>query len=273
METTFWFYFITACLRAFEPDGKVERVSNNQLLVRVNKRTIILGDESDIQLNKQLNPKKALDDGEHLCGITIGYKSVPALDIDGNKHYEPVLLALNSKRHKKKHHITIRNAYSSYKCPFCDIYPEFNINDDVDSVPLLFMYHFTGYYLSGASKLRKQPVKQISTHEYKEPFVHSKHQGCYLIQLNCDEGTNKYKIGKSKDLQQRLKTTEYRNCFIYSIMYTSDENECEKEIIREFDSHFIQVKHDTTGNYGRETYRGDIREMMKLFHEICSKYV
>lgn len=270
METTFWFYFITACLRAFESDGKVERISNNQLLIRINKRSIILGGESDIQLNKDFAPKKALDDGERLCGITIGYKSIPALDIDGNEHYEPIILALNTKRHKE-HRITIRNAYSSYKCPFCDIYPEFNTNDDVDSVPLLFMYHFTGYYLSGAAKPRKQPSKQITKNE--EPFKHSTHQGCYLIQLNCDEGTDKYKIGKSKNLYERMKSSEYRNCFIYSMMYASDEDRCEKEIIKEFDSQFTQVKHDTTGNYGREAYRGNIREMIKLFYEICSKYI
>lgn len=101
----------------------------------------------------------------------------------------------------------------------------------------------------------------------------STHQGCYLTQLNCDSGSDKYKIGKAKNIQTRIKSDTYRNCFIYMIMYVSDENECEKEIIREFDSHFTQVSHDTTGNYGRETYRGNVKEMMKLFYEICSKYI
>ena len=49
-------------------------------------------------------------------------------------------------------------------------------------------------------------------------------------------------------------------------MYVTDEKECEKEIIREFT--------DSTGNYGGETFSGNIREMIKLFYNIyiCSKY-
>lgn len=100
----------------------------------------------------------------------------------------------------------------------------------------------------------------------------SSHQGCYLIQLNCDEGTSKYKIGKSGNLIERLKSDQYRNAFIYLVCYVSDEDECENEIIREFSSHFTQILKDDNGNYGRETFSGSIDEMMNLFYEICSKY-
>ena len=101
----------------------------------------------------------------------------------------------------------------------------------------------------------------------------STHQGCYLIQLNCDEGTTKYKIGKAKNLLTRLKAPEYRNAFIYCTMYVNDETTCEKEIIKEFSDRFTQVTSDDTGNYGRETFSGDIKDMMKLFMDICMRYI
>lgn len=103
--------------------------------------------------------------------------------------------------------------------------------------------------------------------------VKSNHQGCYLLQLNCDEGSNKYKIGKAKNLLERLKSTEYKNAFIYSTQFVQDEDACEREIIREFTSKFELVRHDTTGGFGSEMFAGDIKEMVRLFQEICNSYI
>lgn len=103
--------------------------------------------------------------------------------------------------------------------------------------------------------------------------VKSNHQGCYLLQLNCDEGSNKYKIGKAKNLLERLKSTEYKNAFIYSTQFVQDEDLCEREIIREFTSKFELIRYDTTGGFGSEMFAGDIKEMVKLFQEICNRYI
>ena len=103
--------------------------------------------------------------------------------------------------------------------------------------------------------------------------VKSNHQGCYLIQLNCDKDTNKYKIGKSSNLLTRLKSTEYRNAYIYIAMFVQDEGLCEQEIIRTFTDKFELVAEDEDGNFGKETFRGNIYEMIKLFQEVCNKYI
>lgn len=116
---------------------------------------------------------------------------------------------------------------------------------------------------------QEEPIKESST---PERIHETSHRGCYLIQLNCDKGTDKYKIGKAQNLLTRFKAAEYRNCFIVMTINVSDEDECEKEIIKEFDSNFAQVRSDTSGNYGREAYRGDIKEMIKLFYDVCMKY-
>ena len=100
----------------------------------------------------------------------------------------------------------------------------------------------------------------------------SDHQGCYLIQLYCDKDTNKYKIGKSRNILTRMKSTEYRNAFIYLTQFVIDENKCEKELIEEFTRTFTLVKEDSEGNFGNETFAGNINDMMDLFYRICSKF-
>ena len=105
-----------------------------------------------------------------------------------------------------------------------------------------------------------------------ETVIKSEHQGCYLIQLYCDKDTNKYKIGKSKNILTRLKSTEYRNAFIYLAQFVTNENECEKELIEEFTKKFTLIKEDSQGNFGNETFAGNINDMMDEFYRICSHY-
>ena len=99
------------------------------------------------------------------------------------------------------------------------------------------------------------------------------HQGVYLIQLNCDDGTNKYKIGKSKNLLTRLKSTEYRNAYIFMAIHVNNDDACEKELITKFSEKFTQIRTDSTGNFGNETFAGNINEMMYMFWNICSRYM
>lgn len=101
----------------------------------------------------------------------------------------------------------------------------------------------------------------------------SEHQGCYLIQLAVDKGTDKYKIGRSGNLLKRLNSTEYRNAYIYSVMYVNDEKECEKKLITTFKTKFIIVNQSVDGGYGRELFRGNIIEMIKEFMNVCLEYV
>lgn len=96
---------------------------------------------------------------------------------------------------------------------------------------------------------------------------------CYLIQLYADKGTDKYKIGRTKDIEYRLKAPEYRNAVVYETIQLFHSVQCETEIIRTFRDKFIQVRQDDKGSYGKEYFRGELDEIRKLFKEICSKYV
>ena len=96
--------------------------------------------------------------------------------------------------------------------------------------------------------------------------------GCYLLQLNADQGTNKYKVGQSKNVLKRLKSVEYRNAVIYESIEVLRYQPCEHEILKVFRERFEWVRNDITGGYGLEYFRGDINEMRKTFKEICMKY-
>ena len=98
------------------------------------------------------------------------------------------------------------------------------------------------------------------------------HGGVYILQLNCDKGTNKYKIGKASNLLTRLKSTEYRNAFIISCCAVNDINGCEKEIIAAFNDKFKNVKESMDGGFGNEIFEGDIKEMLNVFWAICLKF-
>ena len=98
------------------------------------------------------------------------------------------------------------------------------------------------------------------------------HQACYLLQLSCDRYDDKYKIGKSKNIIERLQSTEYRNAYIYMVIRVFDEDDCERKLIQVFSNEFEQIKNDDEGSYGNEIFKGDINKMMDLFYTICMKY-
>ena len=98
------------------------------------------------------------------------------------------------------------------------------------------------------------------------------HQGLYLLQLNCDHGTNKYKLGKAQDLLRRLKSTEYRNAFIICTSMSKDIDKCERELINEFNKRFVNVKNSDAGGFGAEMFMGNIYDMIDLFWSVCAKW-
>ena len=95
---------------------------------------------------------------------------------------------------------------------------------------------------------------------------------CYFLQICADNGTDKYKIGRTNNIKSRLRSAEYRNATVHETIQLNDSRKCESEIIREFKKEFVQVTKDDKGGYGKEYFRGDLDEMLKKFREICSKY-
>lgn len=95
---------------------------------------------------------------------------------------------------------------------------------------------------------------------------------CYLLQVYADNGTDKYKIGRTKNIKARLRAAEYRNAIVHETIQLNDSIKCESEIIREFKKEFIQVTKDDKGGYGKEYFRGELEQIRIKFKEICSKY-
>ena len=95
---------------------------------------------------------------------------------------------------------------------------------------------------------------------------------CYLLQVYADNGTDKYKIGRTKNIKARLRAAEYRNAIVHETIQLNDSIKCESEIIREFKKEFIQVTKDDKGGYGKEYFRGELDQIRIKFKEICSKY-
>ena len=95
---------------------------------------------------------------------------------------------------------------------------------------------------------------------------------CYLLQIYADNGTDKYKIGRTKNIKARLKAAEYRNAIVHETIQLNNSMKCESEIIREFKKEFIQVTKDDKGGYGKEYFRGELDQIRIKFKEICSKY-
>ena len=95
---------------------------------------------------------------------------------------------------------------------------------------------------------------------------------CYFLQIYADNGTDKYKIGRTNNIKSRLRSAEYRNAIVHETIQLNDSRKCESEIIREFKKEFVQVTKDDKGGYGKEYFRGELDEMLKKFKEICSKY-
>ena len=82
---------------------------------------------------------------------------------------------------------------------------------------------------------------------------------------------NKYKIGKSRDIKTRLKSSEYRNADIILIKYLDDIHECERRLIKEFTEKFKIIRSSSMGSYGFETFEGDIDLMKATFEQVCDE--
>lgn len=124
---------------------------------------------------------------------------------------------------------------------------------------------------------RWQQLRQfIGIEDVQEEVMQSEttypHQGLYLLQLNCDQGSNKFKLGKAQNLLRRLKSTEYRNAFIICTSMSKDIDRCERELIEEFNKKFTNVKEADTGGFGAEMFTGDVYAMIDLFWSICAKW-
>ena len=111
----------------------------------------------------------------------------------------------------------------------------------------------------------------IGTEEIMEEGMYPK-GGLYMLQLNCDKGTNKYKIGKAQDLLRRLRSTEYRNAHIVCTMMSKNIDKCERDLINEFNAHFINIKDSNEGGFGSEMFEGDVEQMIPLFYSVCFRW-
>lgn len=121
-----------------------------------------------------------------------------------------------------------------------------------------------------------ETVSSVDEGEYNDVSPKPKilnQSGCYLLQPFADFGTEKYKIGRSKNVQQRLCSPEYRNANIIEVIYLNDVETCERQIIDEFSTRFEVIKKDDKGNFGNEYFQGDINSMKKVFHKVCSAFL
>jgi hypothetical protein len=99
-------------------------------------------------------------------------------------------------------------------------------------------------------------------------------QHCYLIRLMNEVNINVpiYKIGKSENIEQRMKATEYKNCEKISVIEVNDCSKCELEIIRTFKEKFDNITDSKHTNFGTEFFKGDIGKIKEEFTTICNKY-
>ncbi len=91
----------------------------------------------------------------------------------------------------------------------------------------------------------------------------------YIVQEREFLGTNNYKIGRTSDVEDRLRGYSKNSKLIYSIK-VDDQNEVESMLIEIFKDKFIQKR-----EYGREYFEGDINEMIQeveLYLQFKNKY-
>lgn len=86
----------------------------------------------------------------------------------------------------------------------------------------------------------------------------------YLIQPNVLKGTNRYKVGMSKDQTPKRINSYGSKTKIISIKKCIDPFDLEKKIINEFNKKFKLID-------GKEYFEGDENEMIDLFEQICYK--
>jgi hypothetical protein len=105
-----------------------------------------------------------------------------------------------------------------------------------------------------------------------KPVIVPEH--CYMLQLLAEFLTNTpiYKIGKSKNIEERLKVNEYKNARVIMICEVSDCTRCESDIIFRFMKNYEQVLESKNSNFGTEFFRGELEDMREDFSKICKKY-
>jgi len=97
----------------------------------------------------------------------------------------------------------------------------------------------------------------------------------YLLQERAHLNTNTYKLGRTGNISERLKSRDYRCCKIISICYcpgvididnhTPSYKQAEDVIKKEFKSQF--------GNpvEGSETFCGNVNKMIEIIETECKK--
>lgn len=88
----------------------------------------------------------------------------------------------------------------------------------------------------------------------------------YLLQRKVHFGTSIYKIGKTKDINQRLKAADYRQCKVICVVWVNNCDIAEKELITTFNKEFKQCISIDPNYQGDEDY--EIDNLNKAFHII-----
>lgn len=93
----------------------------------------------------------------------------------------------------------------------------------------------------------------------------------YLLQREVEFGTDNYKIGRARDVIQRLKgEASYRNCILYMTMRVNDMVSAENDIKTLFRERY---PYDEDGRvHGDEDFTGNVTDMLKDVIDICMKY-
>lgn len=93
----------------------------------------------------------------------------------------------------------------------------------------------------------------------------------YLLQREVEFGTDNYKIGRARDVMQRLKgEASYRNCVLYMTMRVNDMVAAESDIKTLFRERYPYNEDGRA--HGDEDFTGNITGMMKDVVDICMKY-
>lgn len=93
----------------------------------------------------------------------------------------------------------------------------------------------------------------------------------YLLQREVEFGTDNYKIGRARDVIQRLKgEASYRNCILYMTMRVNDMVSAENDIKTLFQERYPYNEDGRV--HGDEDFTGNITGMMKDVVNICMNY-
>lgn len=97
----------------------------------------------------------------------------------------------------------------------------------------------------------------------KVPEIH--HLYCLIEREFINSGENVYKVGKSLHLTQRMSAYP-KGSYVISVFKVNNCHALEKVLLKKLDeSKIIRNARDI----GREYYRGDLKNIMKTFVEVC----